>query len=157
MGETWYLANDMQFFVVAPIFVYLIWKIKNIGLIVAGIMALLSALIPAGLTYKYGWGAQSGLEGVVPESQIEKDYFHWNYIKPWCRFSPYIAGILLGYLLHITKKKPFKMHRVVAIWGWLIAFGTGFAVIYGLNIPKRFIDGEPLSEAANIIYGGFHR
>ena len=50
----------------------------------------------------------------------------------------------------------------MAIWGWLIAFGTGFAVIYGLNIPKRYLsppdfEGEPLSEAANIIYGGFHR
>ena len=162
MGETWYLANDMQFFVVAPIIVYLIWKIKNIGLVVAGLLALLSALVPAGLTYKNGWGAQSGLEGVVPESEIEKDYFNWNYIKPWCRFSPYIVGILLGYLLHITKKKPLKMHRVVAIWGWLIAFGTGFAVIYGLNIPKRYLsppdfEGEPLSETANIIYGGFHR
>jgi len=36
-----------------------------------------------------------------------------------------------------------------------MAFGTGFAVIYGLNFPKR--GEQPLSEAANITYGGFHR
>ena len=155
MGETWYLANDMQFFLVAPIIVFLIWKIKRVGLVVSGLLALASALVPAGLTYKYGWGAQSGLQGVVPDSEQEKDYFNWNYIKPWCRFSPYIIGILLGYLLHITKKQPFKMNRLVAIWGWLVAFGTGFAVIYGLNFPK--LGEQPLSEAANIIYGGFHR
>jgi hypothetical protein len=38
-----------------------------------------------------------------------------------------------------------------------VAFAVGIAVIYGLNIPKRFVDQEPLSEVANAMYGGFHR
>jgi hypothetical protein len=42
------------------------------------------------------------------------EYFKNNYIVPWCRFSPYICGILLGYVLHITKGKPFKMPKVIA-------------------------------------------
>ena len=40
------------------------------------------------------------------------DYFEFNYVKPWNRFSPYIIGIILGYLLHITKKKPVKLNSV---------------------------------------------
>ena len=55
---------------------------------------------------------------------------------------------------------------------WSIAFAIGLAVVYGLNIPLRFpgdahmetIDDiladsevQPLSLAANAIYGGFHR
>ena len=33
MPETWYLATDMQLFLVSPIFVYFIWKRKLSGLI----------------------------------------------------------------------------------------------------------------------------
>ena len=58
---------------------------------------------------------------------------------------------------------------------WSISFAIGFAVVYGLNLPKRFggdsdvatLDelfvspsGPPvenLSLAASAIYGGFHR
>lgn len=34
MGETWYLAVDMQLFLISPIFVYLLWRWKRTGLIV---------------------------------------------------------------------------------------------------------------------------
>ena len=67
-----------------------------------------------------------------------------NYVKPWCRFSPYIVGILLGYFLHITKGKPFKMSKVTNLWGWVIAMVTGLAIVYGLNIPDH-INGESLT------------
>ena len=85
-----------------------------------------------------------------------------NYVKPWCRFSPYIAGILLGYVLHITKGKTFKMSKITNLWGWVIAIAIGLAVVYGLNIPSH-INEEALdfnsgfSMAENILYGGFHR
>ena len=36
----------------------------------------------------------------------------WGYVKPWNRFSPYIVGILLGYILHITKRKTIKLSKV---------------------------------------------
>ena len=40
----------------------------------------------------------------------------------------------------------------------MVAFSIGLAVIYGLNIPKRYaVQEAQLSAAANAIYGGFHR
>ena len=36
LGVTWYLANDMQFFIITPPIVFIIWKWKNIGLILSG-------------------------------------------------------------------------------------------------------------------------
>ena len=67
----------------------------------SGILTAASAAITAGLTYKYGWGASPSTPGTNPNP--EKSYMEWNYVKPWCRFSPYIVGILLGYILHKTK------------------------------------------------------
>ena len=37
MGVTWYLAIDMQFFLITPPLIFLIWKWKKIGLILSGI------------------------------------------------------------------------------------------------------------------------
>ena len=31
MGETWYMANDMQFFLISPFLIYPIWRWKSYG------------------------------------------------------------------------------------------------------------------------------
>ena len=41
LGQTWYLANDMQFFFFAPPIIYIMWKWKRIGLTLAGSINLL--------------------------------------------------------------------------------------------------------------------
>ena len=43
------------------------------------------------------------------------------------------------------------------MWGWAVAFATGLAVIYGLNVPERLNGGHPPNVAENVLYGGFHR
>ena len=32
MGETWYLAADMQMFWISPLFIYPVWRWKRMGL-----------------------------------------------------------------------------------------------------------------------------
>ena len=125
---------------------------------IIAILTAASAAIPAGLTYKYSWGAQPGT-GIPGNEDPENftDYWEWNYYKPWCRFSPYIVGIFLGYLLHITKSKPFKMSTVVNLWGWTIASATGLAIVYGFDLTSEPVYLRRLSMTENIIYGGFHR
>ena len=33
MAETWYLANDMQLFLISPLLIYPLWRWKKAGLI----------------------------------------------------------------------------------------------------------------------------
>ena len=33
MGETWYLANDMQMFILSPLVIYPLWRWKRSGLL----------------------------------------------------------------------------------------------------------------------------
>ena len=75
---------------------------------------MISAIIPTVLHYVHGWGASpSSLPFLVdPKDPAYKDYMEWAYVKPWNRFSPYIIGILLGYLLHRTKGKQIKISKV---------------------------------------------
>jgi len=156
LGQTWYLANDMQFFIIAPPIVYIIWKWKKIGLTLTGILIASSVAITSALTYHYGWGA-------VDQGSSEKNYMQWLYIKPWHRFGPYVIGILLGYILHSTKSRPFKMSKVANAWGWGIAIATGLAVVYGLK-GYEFCSAQNTTPgcreptvAESVIFGGFHR
>jgi hypothetical protein len=84
-------------------------KDKKVNTTILGVLTLVSALLPMGLTFKNGWPASTVLP-VIQKS--DRDYMYWFYVKPWNRFSPYIVGILLGYILHITKTKPFKISKV---------------------------------------------
>ena len=36
LGQTWYLANDMQMFLIAPPIIYITWRWRNIGLALIG-------------------------------------------------------------------------------------------------------------------------
>ena len=68
-----------------------------------------SIAVPFALHVYYKWPATSLLP--VPEGGNE-DFEEKNYLKPWCRFSPYIAGVVMGYILHRTKDKEIKIPRV---------------------------------------------
>ena len=73
--------------------------------LILGLLLAASVAIPTYLTYHYGWGP-------VGQGTSSKNFMTWFYFKPWNRFSPYMVGILLGYILHVTKSKPFKMPQV---------------------------------------------
>ena len=126
-------------------------KISLIQYCILGGMAVLSIIIPTALTISENWPATT----ILPDPS--GTYFEWNYVKPWCRFSPYIVGLLLGYILHVTKNKAVKINTSVAVWIWLCAFGIGFAVIYGLDLPSAMDPNNSPSKFVNAFYGGFHR
>ena len=42
MQQTWYLAVDMQLFLVSPLFVYSLWRWKKMGLALLVIITLVS-------------------------------------------------------------------------------------------------------------------
>jgi len=45
-GESWYIANDMQFFILCPLFMILIYRWRGIGLGVLAAASLGSILAP---------------------------------------------------------------------------------------------------------------
>lgn len=57
MGETWYLACDMQMFILSPFLVYPLWRWKRLGVIWN--LFLISASLAAGIAVwaveKYPW------------------------------------------------------------------------------------------------------
>ena len=111
IGQTWYLANDMQMFLISPLIIWPLFFLPWAGILWSILLTIGSILVPTILTVTENWPATVLLEGSVTGDQ-GSNYFMWNYVKPWCRFSPYIIGLILGYILHVTKKKPIKLNHV---------------------------------------------
>ncbi|XP_065065008.1 nose resistant to fluoxetine protein 6-like [Rhopilema esculentum] len=78
------------------------------------------------------------------------------YIKPYCRIIPYLAGMLLGYLLFRKVQIKGQLKPLFAVIGWAVAIGGGMAVVYGTwDTTKK--GGKPFTEAENILYGSLSR
>ena len=63
------------------------------------------------LTIHYELGPESGfIKHITPyEFDEQRNYYE----KPWCRFQPYLIGMLLGYILHKTKNTEIKIPHVI--------------------------------------------
>ena len=88
-------------------------------------------------------------------------YMENIYTKPWTRCGPYIAGLILGYLLHIRKKNPTPFENIsktVVFWGWTLSTIIALTIIY-FPIPYFNPDNADMSHTAwhSHLYGGVHR
>ena len=142
MGWTWYMANDMQMFIISPIFIVSMfhWPIFGVALTL--------------LTY-----LASTIRRIIASSDRANLTFSSIYIKPWYRIGPYAIGLVLGYILFKTRKLdsktaniPSKLSFMLSIIGWAISLGTFIGVVFG--VPA---DMGSLSDMKFTIYYGLFR
>ena len=141
MMSSWYLSNDMQFFVLAPIIIIPLYFFFPLGLIIAGI--LLVATFVAN-------GAISAVEELNP-NPVQGDFSDKIYTKPYTRAAPYIIGLIMGYVFF--KNIKIKIHWFVDWLIYSVIFLIGacclFACVYGLYSS---FDRGGLSLAENVSY-----
>ncbi|XP_013412631.1 nose resistant to fluoxetine protein 6 isoform X2 [Lingula anatina] len=144
MGWSWYLANDMQFFVISPLILFpLFWnEIIGVGVLLA---TLLGSWITTGIV--------SNVNQLAPGSPNQAGSFDMLYVKPWIRIGPYLIGMLVGYILYVTECKP-KLNRLTALIGWMVATATALALVYGLYDVYQ---GHPLSNDVGAFYNAVSR
>ena len=93
LGWTWYLANDMQFFLVSPIILYFYCKShKLIGWCSVGAMLVLNILSGVFVSRHF----HLYVSGPDPEN----NGFNYLYSKPYCRCGAYALGIACGMVLY---------------------------------------------------------
>lgn len=165
LGWSWYLANDMQFYVISPILIYIIYRFQFRGLLTGvGTLLLASLVVTAVIIGVYNTDVlESGeIQQGFKQKQGRGSYSDLVYIKPYCRIAPYLVGIALGYLIHVDKKTPGKNslsklpRRVECLVGWFLSIALGVSVVYGVYTYYKE-DGQPFTRAENIIYGTFSR
>jgi len=164
MNWTWYLANDTQFYILAPgilalmILVQKSLKGKSTAVIfnflfIAGMCAI-SMIVTGIITGVYNIPALTG-DYILPNNPRAAQVpmiMDRIYVKPYVRIPPYLIGMFLGYIFH----KDIKPSKSVVVWGWITAFIGGMIVVYGpWKVFKAhgtfFTDGE------NVMYAATHR
>ncbi|PIK43685.1 putative nose resistant to fluoxetine protein 6 [Apostichopus japonicus] len=153
IGWVWYLANDMQFFIISPIILVPLYFIPWIGLSLIAVLCAISILITGilGGIHNFPPGS-SGL--FVPPTDDHANFVEVIYYKPYCRIAPYLVGMIVGYVFYKYPKKSVKIHWIVALISWVCACGLGYACIYSIY-PN--INGHPWSAVGNGFYQGLVR
>ena len=90
MGHSWFLSNDFQMHLLLPwLLVLFRWKpTAAYAVMIGGIGASLAYL--AFLVHEYHWSMGCNDRGFEGNQQA------LYYGKPWCRISPWLAGVLLA-------------------------------------------------------------
>jgi peptidoglycan/LPS O-acetylase OafA/YrhL len=166
IGWSWYLANDMQMFLISPLVIYPFWRWPLIGWIWSAVLlAAATALRLARELQDFGDRERAALN------------FYEVYSKPWYRYQPYIIGLMLGAgLFHLRKWKAVQAakstydkaidgpsvtpggQRVIspgiAVVGWVAAWLFGLWCVYGRAWGGHEFD---MSKAATVIFESFSK
>ncbi|KAK3766954.1 hypothetical protein RRG08_059823 [Elysia crispata] len=148
MGWSWYLANDMQFYVISPAIFLIMHYYGWFGVILPLLLTLGSAIAAGVLSSEYD--LQANFDLLRPS---DGDYFDVYYVKPYCRIGPYLVGMITGYILYRTDCKVY-MSKVVVCLGWAVAWAVGLAVVYGLF---ENTNGHPVSTEVAALYNSLDR
>ena len=154
LGWSWYLANDMQFYVIAPLIIIPLFFFFPIGFAVSGVFLAASFIATGAIA-----GVKDFSANVFQQTPNGTAEYHESddiYIKPYCRIAPYIVGLVLGYLLHKKVRFPFYWLVNWIMYGclWIIAAGCCISTLYGLYDSWH---GHELSLAENVSYFMFSR
>ncbi|XP_076436701.1 nose resistant to fluoxetine protein 6-like [Babylonia areolata] len=150
LGQSWYLANDMQFYVLSPLIFVPLYFSPIYGGVSALVFLLASIVPPAAITMREE--LTSSLTGGGGGNN-NNNYFDDYYIKPYNRMGPYIIGMLTGYFLFRTNCKV-KISKVVNLLCWAAATATALAVLYGLYEQNQ---GHPLTRPLQAFYNAMAR
>lgn len=152
-GVSWYLANDMQFFVLSPLMLAPLYFKYRVGMVVCFIWLLGSAITP---------GVISNVLNLPPSAfggggtiQGRTDYLSNYYARPYCRIGPYIVGIIVGSLMYKTDCKV-KINKYLNLLLWLVFATLAMVVLYGLRDPINFPE-DALNRDVSALYNATHR
>ncbi len=147
---SWYIMNDMQFYILAPLFVLPFYYFSQIvGLLTLGALAVASIVTQCAIMFA------NDLNSSVSKPS-GGDYGTLYYVKPYCRVLPYLVGILLYFVYSEYKKKedesaPSSPLRKVALAIsnkpslHYVLYILGIGLLLHPIYPKYFLDTSPNS------------
>lgn len=151
MAWTWYLSNDIQFFMFTPLVLYLYYKHpRKIGWAILGALCLCSVVSCMIITGVYDYN-------VVAVSPNNVGKFDNLYSKPYCRVAVFAIGLGCGWILYSyyrykeTKEvfDTFALAVAKVITKNTVARYVGFVVGVGLITFVVFIQHSAYADIKN--------
>ena len=99
LGQSWYLANDMQFFIISPIIILLYIKLhRAIGWFLVFALCCVNISMAAVVAHHFD------LSPAILAASNGSEQFDFYYVKPYCRVAPYVLGIACGFIVYTYRK-----------------------------------------------------
>lgn len=140
LNWSWYLSNDMQFFIVGS-FLLILSLTHYKTAVTLGILSLLVSIVTSGY--------DAYILEYVPTLDMQYATLKYLYMKPWTRISPYLIGMATCQLL---TKWNYKLHlstkALVACWS--LAILCNCSILFGL-VEKN------ISLGLSVFYTAFNR
>ena len=138
MSWTWYLANDMQFFIISPLIIILMYRYRKAAVAVC-IFLIAGCIFSRGVSVLY-YGLHIPNQGPTKHADEPLAKHGPLYNKPYTRIAPYIVGMIVGMVLHAHSFR-LRLPKLATLLGWCAAIATGMSVVYGQlhyyqDIPK---------------------
>ncbi|XP_064611188.1 O-acyltransferase like protein-like [Liolophura sinensis] len=150
MGWTWYLANDMQFYIISPVFILALYFFPVVGVILTSLLVAASITSTA-IIENRGAGNMLNIKTVAPG---KPNYYNDIYVKPWCRVGAYAIGLLLAFIMY--KRGQRKLSVIWATLGWVIALTVGLFLVY-CGYTELQEGGQPWSQPVRTAYESLSR
>ncbi|XP_055338392.1 nose resistant to fluoxetine protein 6-like [Paramacrobiotus metropolitanus] len=148
MDWTWFIAVDMQLFLITPVIVYVLYRLPKIG--TAATMILIAGCVVANGLIAGHWG--------LPVTVNEQPIYHnetydpnHDYVnsKPYTRATPYLLGILIGFLFAQKAEwhcvRP-KLRFAGVSFVWILSCLTGLFTVFGLYQSYSWPNGATYTE-----------
>ena len=157
LDQVWYLACDMQFYILSPLIIYPLWKVPKLGLLFVGVIYGCLTVIIGYIVIAYQVPPNPAFPS-NPNSFVFNTFQHF-YAAPYVRFQPYLIGILVGYLLFRTKDKAVQIPHAFNLFLWEVSVATMVAVVFGLNWLRRNdgLTSPSWSNLESVIYNCFSK
>ncbi|KAH8382323.1 hypothetical protein KR009_002919 [Drosophila setifemur] len=143
LGHTWYLAVDMQLFIISPILLIALykWGKKAAAGIVILVLLISGCLFTTMMINNYSMM----LKNITVPSMDNMYYATHTHATPW------LIGFLFGYFLHLNRGRKFQLNWLVVGLGWLFSLALIFTSIFALY-PAAKWTAPDLSTLADSFY-----
>ncbi|KAH8412946.1 hypothetical protein KR009_006919 [Drosophila setifemur] len=146
LDHTWYLAVDMQLYIISPILLIALykWGKKAAGGIVLLILMLSGCLFATQMVNNYSMLIKNGQS----EDGVANKHL---YLATHVHAAPWLIGFLFGYFLHLNRGRKFQLNRLVVWTGWILSLAMLFTSIFALYAAGQWI-APPLSTLKESLY-----
>ncbi|XP_035828396.1 nose resistant to fluoxetine protein 6 [Aplysia californica] len=138
-GHSWYLANDMQFFVVSPLMLIPFYFHTYAGLL-SCLVFLLTTFITTGALSTVNHWPPTILSQDPNTNEHLMDYLKDYYFAPWCRIGPFVVGIATGYFLAIYRGRvPLTRVGLTSLWVQSLKLYCFLNVTLFIFLSRRYL------------------
>ncbi|KAH8337675.1 hypothetical protein KR074_006563, partial [Drosophila pseudoananassae] len=145
LDQSWYLAVDMQLYILSPLLLIALYKWGKkaaFGIIVV-VALLLCCLFATQMVNHYT--VFNKLAGDDPEANQKL------YLATHTHCAPWLIGFLFGYFLHSNRGRKFELSWKMVWLGWILCLAMIFTSIFALY-PAGRSGAPPLSTVEESLY-----